>query len=262
MALFRPVATTDDLPHPGTGSETGTYEFKGSVDLAKRRELAKDVAAFANATGGVILVGAEQDEVTGTLRKYAPVSEAVAESIADAYDRAVADHCRPLPFAGAVKVRAPPPLDGFVVAVNVNGIPLGPVGVSWVKDPKCPNWAFPLRTTRHTTYITPTELAMFMVPEIRRVAILLDSIPLDQRKGVLLVANSRAGDADPRTVTFLGLDQLFTTLNLRAEQSGEKIAIPLDRVASVWRRDLQRWGIVLRGRFEIAQGTLTVLSER
>ena len=75
VALFRPVATTADLPALSAGRESGTYDFKGSVDLAKKRELAKDVAAFANATGGVILIGAEEDKDAGTLRRYAPMDE-------------------------------------------------------------------------------------------------------------------------------------------------------------------------------------------
>jgi hypothetical protein len=86
----------------------------------------------------------------------------------------------------------------------------------------------------------------------------LDSIPLDQRAGVTLIAQSRSGDADPRTVTIVGVDPELTTLTLK-EASGTPLALPLDRVASVWRRDERHWSITLSGRFEIANGTLVVL---
>ncbi len=70
MALYHPVATLADLPID-TGRETGTYDFKQTVDPKNKRELAKDVAAFANATGGAGAVGAIEDTEKGTLQEYA-----------------------------------------------------------------------------------------------------------------------------------------------------------------------------------------------
>ncbi|HEY6476697.1 MAG TPA: ATP-binding protein [Polyangia bacterium] len=123
MALFKPVVTSADLPLEGTSRESGTYDFKRTVDPAKKRELAKDVAAFANAMGGVVLVGADEDRDTGTLREYAPMPEAFAESVKAAYDRAITEFCRPQPIIDAVRVKAPPPASGYVVAINVNPTP-------------------------------------------------------------------------------------------------------------------------------------------
>lgn len=211
MALFRTITTTDDLPDIGAGRESGTFDFKGAANPADKRELAKDVAAFANALGGVVLVGAVEHEELGTLQKYSPMTAAFAESLKAAYETAVAEFCRPQPVLEVLRIQARSS-PRYVVAANVHAIPLGPVGVRWNDDMKKTAWVFPLRTTTHTTFLTPTEIAMLMVPEIRRVAILLDSIPLDQRTGVILIANSRAGHADPRIVTFAGIDRNLTTL--------------------------------------------------
>jgi hypothetical protein len=256
VALFRPVATTADLPALGAGRESGTYDFKGAVDPTpgpKRRELAKDAAAFANATGGVVLVGAEEDEETGTLRKYNPMPEGFAESVKAAYDSAVADLCRPQPVIDAVRVKAPAPFSGYVVAVNVNPTPLSPVGVRWIEDPKNAAWAFPLRTTTHTAHLSPTELAMLMVPEIRRAAILLDSIPLDQRNEIVLLSDTADPFGSPGfRVTLVAIDPTLTSFTVDVTSPGHKPGrhtLPVDCVRSVWRQDTTHWIIAMAGRF-------------
>jgi len=104
VALFRPVLKTADLPEIGTARETGTYDFKGSADPTDPRELAKDVAAFANAFGGVVLVGAVEDEQTHTLKEYSPLPRAVADKLTTAYELAVRDRCDPPPLVDIVPV--------------------------------------------------------------------------------------------------------------------------------------------------------------
>jgi hypothetical protein len=262
VALFRVITTPADLPPKGTGRENGTFDFKGKseVDPDDQRELAKDVAAFANALGGVLLVGAEEDKKTHTLGQYNPMKLAAAETLKVAYELAVAQRCHPQPVFDVVRIEVGPPLVGHVVAVNVYPIPLGPVGVRWDTDKKGPSFAFPLRTASQTHYMTPTELAMLMVPEIRRVAILLDSIPLDQRADVMLLARSVAPDVDPRTVTLEGVDRELTTAFF--SRSGEKIRLPLDRIQSVWRRDDRPWCVAVDGAFAVADNTLVVIPQR
>jgi hypothetical protein len=259
MALYRPVATAADLPAPGAGRESGTYDFKGAVDPTagpKRRELAKDVAAFANATGGVILVGAVEDPATGALERYSGMKEDFAERVKAAYDAAVADLCRPQPVADAVRIKAPAPFEGFVVAVNVNATPLSPIGVRWIDDPKNAAWVFPLRTTTHTTHLSPTELPMLMVPEVRRVAIILDSIPLDERVDIEIVSRGRGGalaGVIPR-VQLLGIDERLTTVRLGWSSHEHRpivtSTIPIDRVKSVWQREPRRWNLGIDGVIE------------
>ena len=58
---FKPVLSITDLPTVGTSREAFNYDFKCTVAGTKpttHAEMAKDVASFANASGGTILVGA------------------------------------------------------------------------------------------------------------------------------------------------------------------------------------------------------------
>ena len=251
MALFRPITTPDDLPTVGTSRESGTFDFKQAPSTLDHREMAKDVAAFANALGGVVLVGTVEDRTRGTLGVYKPVAEAEAEALKKAYELAVAQRCLPQPVIYVVRIdtAAAPAVNaaGNVVAVNVYPMPMGPVGVRWDADA----YAFPLRTATQTTWMKPTELAMLMVPEIRRVAILLDGIPIDQRDHVWLYSYTPARSTT-REAKVLGVDSLLTTLRISiAGPDGPSVtAVPLDRVRSIWQRSDDAWCITVEGSFE------------
>lgn len=52
-----PILTTDDLPEVEASLEHLAIDFKLEADPADRAVLATDMAAFANALGGTILVG-------------------------------------------------------------------------------------------------------------------------------------------------------------------------------------------------------------
>jgi hypothetical protein len=249
VAIFRPATRPTDLPDVGTARETGAYDFKGSADPTNQRELAKDVAAFANALGGVVLVGAVEDTSTRTLKEYKPMKRPFAEMLTTAYEQAVRDRCEPQPIFDAAAIELPPSLGiGFVVAVAVRPIALGPVGVRYDKPGDA--FTFPLRTATHTHYMPPTELAMLMIPEIRRVAILIDQIPADERDGVWLYSYNRVSTA-MREVRVVDVDPSSTSLNIALPVAGaETSAVPLDRVASVWRRGPKQWSIAVQGTFE------------
>jgi hypothetical protein len=255
VAIFRPATRPTELPEKDTARESGTYDFKGSVDPTDARELAKDVAAFANAFGGVVLVGAVEDSATRTLLKYNPMKRPFADKLTIAYEQAVRDRCDPPPIFDAVSIELPPALGtGFVVAVNVRATALGPVGV---REDKGESYAFPMRISTHTKNLKPTELAMLMVPEVRRVAIMLEAIPRGERDQVMLLAADKAGEPDCRWVTMVGVDDDFTTLTVKTSKT---LTLPLDRVATVWRRDASHWGILIAGRMTIADdGSLVVL---
>ena len=71
--MFTPISVTTDLPPISSSRESDVIDFKGRYSGRDRTEMAKDVAAFANAFGGVILVGAYEDTKTGTLTFYKPM---------------------------------------------------------------------------------------------------------------------------------------------------------------------------------------------
>jgi hypothetical protein len=246
MALFRTITTSADLPNPGTGRETGTFDFKGSADPTNQRELAKDIAGFANSLGGVVLVGAVEDSTTGTLLRYNPMGTATAEALKRAYELANSQRCQPTPVVDVVRISLPSPASGDVVVVNVYPTPMGPVGVRWDSDKGGPSFAFPLRTATQTQFLTPTELAMLMVPELRRIAIALDSIPLEQRDKIFMVFTARVSGA--QMVKLVSVESRLTAAEFLCPY--ERVAIPLDRIQSVWKQDDQLWIIAVDGWLE------------
>jgi len=251
------MTTPADLPSPGAGRETGTLDFKGDQDPADQRELAKDIAGFANALGGALLVGAYEDTTKGVLGTYRPLDSSKAEVLKRAYELAATQRCQPNPVIDVVRIAVPPDLSaasGDVVAVNVYPVPMGPVGVRWDSDKGGPSFAFPLRTATHTHFLQPTELTMLMVPEIRRVAILLDSIPSAERRNVTLhVFGGGVGQTYPGS-TLVSVDPQATSVHLQIP--GATGTIPLDRVESVWKGGDHVWSVAVRGKIETRSSSL------
>src|SRR5260221_8145127 len=135
--LFR-ITREDQLPHLGPIRETLHFDMKairGAGQLDK--EMAKDVAAFANTEGGVVLVGAEEKE--RALVAYTPVLRDEAHAIVDSYLRAIRVHCSPSPV---IDPRILNKDDGCVVAINVTAYSAPPVGVNSEKSKYA--WTFPV----------------------------------------------------------------------------------------------------------------------
>lgn len=93
MPLYRRVMTEADLPPVGTSWESSACDFKSDCDSTRFTEMAKDMAAFANATGGVIIIKAA--EARTRLLRYIPMDRQEADSIRAAYECAAKDHCVP-----------------------------------------------------------------------------------------------------------------------------------------------------------------------
>ena len=122
-----PFPFTHELPAVGS-TESDSLDFKTEVKpvvgkvSADRFELAKDVAAFANAAGGTLLIGACGGSV---LTAFKPIDEATAAWLAREYEEAVRDRCAP---PVSIRVENIPSGDGVVVAVHVPPFP-SPVAV-------------------------------------------------------------------------------------------------------------------------------------
>jgi hypothetical protein len=170
-------------PPPLGERETATLEFKietskldsGKVDYF---ELAKDVAGFSNASGGTIFVGAVAK--SDVLVHYKPLTEDAAKATARAFEEAVRDRCRPPPPPFSPRLIAHD--GGFLVAVDV--LPSAAVIAVKVKGSAADGygedaWVYFTRTTSHTKEFSPERLPMLMVPEIRRIAIMLQTILAD-----------------------------------------------------------------------------------
>lgn len=133
-------------------AEFDQLEFKQQMYAANedgRGELAKDVCAFANAIGGVIICGIA--EVKGTASKPMPFE--VSDSDVRHVNGVIAQRVVPMPVA-----------DVFTVANDGTGylvisVPASPWGPHAVITPKDDRLLFPVRNGSQTRYLREPELA-------------------------------------------------------------------------------------------------------
>jgi hypothetical protein len=250
--MFTPIDLPDQPPSPGKVNEKAHLDFKADP-TDDRFEIAKDVAALANAQGGTILIGAAGKGEY--LQCHKPLSTDEASRSQRAYEEAVRDRCSPLPLFSVAGV----PLDGgFVVAVNVWPFPGQLVGVEIKKgEAKCGKggtqpeglYYFPVRVGAHTVGLTPEQLAMFMDPKARRIALCLE-----QALGQTVTIHSSKNN--PREhwqeegrldgVDFLGS---AVTVSVRHRDEFVPVALPLDLIDAAW-RSADRWNLLIAGRIE------------
>lgn len=213
MSLYRRVIGSADLPPVGTSWESPSCDFKSHVDPTRFTEMAKDMAAFANGTGGVIVIKAAESH--GRLQKYLPMGSSEADAIRSAFQRAAKDHCNP---SLSIRPESIPYENGMIVAVNVDAYAAQPVGVKVAGQKQHPDdkfgpcFMFPIRVTDGTNFLLPENLGTLMLPEIRKAAILLDLLTPDQRSGMKIVwrtgpvgqahAIADLGAIDPVGLTF------------------------------------------------------------
>jgi hypothetical protein len=142
-------------------------------------ERAKDVAAFANHLGGTLLIGAQ--ELNGQLQAYVGMPPTDAGAVRNDYSKAVADRCMPRPTIDFEEYDDPGDPAKRIVAINVEpSLNLVGVKISGDKDKEGYGgiaYVFPVRSGIDARYLESGQLAMFMTPHVRRVAVLLSKIP-------------------------------------------------------------------------------------
>ncbi len=223
-------------------------------------ELAKDVAALANGLGGSIIVGAA---TTGKVLCFGlpgiPLQDALA--LADQYERAAGDRCRPRAVLDCAVIRLPMDPARAVLVVNVAASAVAPMGVDLREKGDAESWRFPLRTTSHTAWLSPDRFGGFDDMSARRAGALLAGIPGSEREQ--LVIRSDRSLRRPRTHSTSGGDSSSRELlgrlqevdyqgNVAYFQAGEEqggarfdLRIPLDWVTTVWRdRRLNNWIVI------------------
>lgn len=235
MAGFEPITSPEQLPDEGTSVETLARDFKRLVPAGAldRAELAKDVAAFANRIGGVLLIGAVEDKKRGTLGRYNPADEVTANEMRRACSEAVRDFCSPQPVFDAERV---PKDGGFVVAVNVWPFPGQAIGVRRTGDAHA--YTFPLRTGTDCTFLRPEQLPMLMIPELRRIVALLYGIPAGKDVFVQQPSGPRM------KFRFLEADEVRNVVVLTytdGQSANRPFNIPLDSIVSVWCNEAGLW---------------------
>jgi hypothetical protein len=260
VQLFKTILLQEDLPIVGQSYENYSLDMKSfsdNIETSKQYpdiEMAKDVAAFANSTGGVILIGAiEKIRHGGHLSGYSPISAKKAEEVRNNFSRAIETRCSPSPLIDIAII----PIDQTrVIAVNTWPFPGQSIGVraktdSNIEGKSVDAYFFPLRVGVNTDFIKPEQLPMLMVPEIRRIVILLDLIPRSEYKTVRIhcyfIGSDEQGEEDASLETF---DIFSNSIAIHVPMQGrpaetKKHILPLDTVRSVWKGTNGRWNISL-----------------
>lgn len=250
------VTRAEQLPEIGA-PESNHLDFKktyrrGTPDSFDGFELGKDIAGFANAMGGTILVGVQ--EAASVLHMYLPLDDDEARFTIRAIEEAVRDRCSPSPVVVTTKI---PKDSGYIVAVNVSPFPGQPIGVR-VKGDKNdgygdPAWTFPVRVGTQTKYFRPEQLAMLMSAEYRRIAILLGGI---RKNDVVSIRPTERDPSRPQAeyqFYFEDMDVLRNLVVFRqyTHDKKELMVVPMDQVVTVWRADTI-WRLGLRGSIELS----------
>jgi hypothetical protein len=189
------IETARDLPPEKridpSAHERPWIDFKETVAKDQREEMAKDVAAFANTYGGVILIGAK-DTPSGV--EYPGIPREYARHLKEAYEEAAKEWCRPIPQVFPVLIDLGN-TNNVVLAVNIEAHLAGVVGAqtsassgSGSRQRVAQPWRFPHRKGSHTAFWTPEELPMHIDGRARGTILRLMKIPEGQRKNLTLYA--------------------------------------------------------------------------
>lgn len=269
---FSPVQSPKDLPALGTRGEDLNLDFKSRSNTARDAELAKDVAAFANASGGTILIGAAEDPSTNILTGWVPHSQDEATAVKVRFENAVKSLCAPAPVVDLKVIEREP--GQFVVAVNVWPHPLLPVGVKVKADREKTGkewdaWIVFVRVATQTICLSPEQSAMLMIPSLRFVTTLLDSIPKEKRSDICVqfMAPQMGNLKDASRTSYLDMVEtrplenvvVFAGSRVSHRQTNpvsheKRVHVPLDEIETVWSLADGGWALKLKGQIQHVDG--------
>lgn len=164
---WTPIRGPGDLPAEGK-PESETLDLKRCYERNAKGQTSalRDIASFANAFGGTILVGAEEEPDTAVLKEYVGIPDADAEG--RRIKQLALARLDPQPDVETVPIRTSDGLN--VLAINVAPFP-GVVGVRHEIK-----WEFYVRRERLNHAVTFGE-AEKMLTQDRRGRLLIESIP-------------------------------------------------------------------------------------
>lgn len=261
---YQRIVSATDLPRPGQPTararEKSDLDFKTFADKRKMFEHAKDVAAFANTLGGVILVGA--DDQKGTLLTYPGLAGQTFAEVKAVYEDA-ARLCSPSPVVDVLPIDLPS--GGQLAAVNVDPFIDQIVASPTDRDlalgqprPKETPWIFPVRVGSTTDRLPPEALPMYMNTTVRRVVLLLARIPAnDGRHALWSQPDLQMHSMGSPTYKDLKRHEVQKT-EVDLERNAAKffvtqksyVNIPLTEIETVWIDALGVWNIRVAGRID------------
>jgi hypothetical protein len=260
---YQRIEAPGDLPPPGElnarAREKQDLDFKTFADGGKMWEHAKDVAAFANALGGVLLIGADNTTDRTALKYPGLAPTQTVADVAAIYENAGV-MCSPAPNVDVVPIKGPGGVD--VVAVNVDPsvhqVVASPGGKKGGGDSSQNLWRFPIRRGSQTDEIAPEDLAMYMNQPVRRAYLMLMSIPPKEREqGRLYYPDLVSGRLVTETAE-IAIQDLPSKRNFVVVAKGDmSCRIPLADVVDVWEESEGVWAVKVTGTLERGGGFAT-----
>jgi hypothetical protein len=236
MPLYKPLIRPQPLPEVDSAVEHAVLDFKVR-DAKTEFHRAKDVAAFANHLGGTLVIGAH--ESGGYLRAYPGVEPSEAAAICKSYSQSVEQRCEPHPIIETDIYECPGNTLKKIVVINVEpSLTLVGARIQSHKPDEGfgkHSFVFPLRTENDSTFLTPGQLPMYMIPQIRRVIILLSTIPAGTAVRLVRTAGN-PGTEHIYAAVFDAVLESFNVVRLRGSQGSPPpaLVIPLDVIVSVF----------------------------
>lgn len=256
--MFSHIRDPTQLPELGAPIGEGyVLDFKAKP-TDDTFEIAKDVAALANAFGGTILVGAA--EKGNRVTRYLPLTEQVAQTAEGNYHQAIRDRCQPAPQLSIDHIAKD---GGLVMAINVWPAPGQPIGVRLLngevhagnKPKQLQNvFYYPQRVGSNTRDLEPEQLPMLVDAKMRRFAASLArgvgqevhvTSRMQERNSGVWQADGKILKVDPDAGCFFA--DLFNVAKFT------NVAVPIDEVDAVW-FDGSKWQVVIRGQVQTNPG--------
>jgi len=255
------VETWATLPRKSEAylTERQWFDLKSTMDPDARAEMAKDVAAFANALGGAIIIGAKEGPTEPDYSS--PLAEKHAEKVALAFDQVVRDYCRPSPVVHVRTIPSPDSPGKVVLVVNIEPAVDQPIAARHAVDRDA--WRFPVRVGRDTEFLFPEQLPLYMNSKARRAKLLLlralsaggDIDLICVPSGGSKHNTMQAGDRDVFKLEAVDRDGGGGALlrDVSGQFGHQSIVVPLDDVEGVWLQRDGRWAMRISGRLEQVQ---------
>lgn len=216
-------------------------------------ELAKDVAAFANALGGSLIIGTNKDGAA--LLCYPGVSREHADSLVKALVSVHDSYLSPRPIAEPQIFAADEP-GNVILIVNVWPYPDQPVGAKTYDGNA---WRFPVRVGDQTRYLEPAMLPMLTNARVRRTVIFLESIATGDDGKIVQVFWRHPGNKTKAAPSSLILrvaaiepeaNRIILETMQPAPSPEPRAIVPIDDIEAVWQCAEAAWAIRVAGHFE------------
>lgn len=256
MPRYRRIETWLDVVDVRDRPEDWQLDYKTKVDTAEWWEMAKDIAAFANHLGGVLLIGAHQK---GRKVELPGIAADEAERYSLQYRNIARDKCSPSAIVSARIIGIPESQTGALLAVNVEPMPDQIVGAMFYRtnqnnEKKSSDaWRFFVRVGEDNKPIKPEHLAMYMNPAMRRKIIHLEAIPKNVQKRVIWRQSTNSWRDPPENleVRTLDVDLEHNVVEIARDEGSvaTRTRIPLDDVDAVWESAPDTWCIRVTGWF-------------